>query len=219
MIDLTNQKFGRLKVVGRDGYHIYPSGKRRAKWLCQCDCGNLVSVVTSDLKNAHTQSCGCLRKETTALLKQTHCQCESRLYSIWCGMKNRCYNSKQSNFRYYGARGIAICDEWREDFCAFYSWAIKHGYKDNLSLDRININDGYYPQNCRWVTVGEQSLNRSNNHLIQYNDKTQSIKEWSGETGIAYDCLFYRLEHGWTVRDALTTPSKKYTSTRQTNGS
>lgn len=216
MTDLTNKRFGRLTVVKQDSYHVFPSGKRKIKWLCQCDCGNKISVIASDLNNSHTRSCGCLRRETTKALKLSHNKCQTRLYSIWQGMKNRCYNKKQSNYQYYGGKHITICREWLDSFETFYQWAINNGYNTNMTLDRINVNGEYSPHNCRWVTTKEQALNRTHNRRIEYNGKSQSLKEWSDETGIAYSCLFYRLNAGWNIADALTIPSRKHTSTEIT---
>lgn len=209
MSDLTGKKFGRLLVVRQDGYHYYPSGKRKSQWLCRCDCGNTVTVICSDLTNAHTQSCGCLRKETAGKLKLTHGGHATRLYSIWTGMKNRCYNPKQDNYVYYGGKGVRVCAEWLEDFTSFYTWAVGCGYRDGLTIDRIDVNGDYCPENCRWATAKEQSLNRTDNRVITYNGKSQSLKEWSDETGIAYTCLLYRLDSGWDVETTLTTPSAK----------
>lgn len=204
-----HKKFGRLTVVRQDGYHIYPSGKRKSQWLCKCDCGNYITVVISDLKSHHTQSCGCLRKDIIKLLNASHHQSKSRLYRIWTGMKNRCYNAKQDNYRYYGMRDITVCAEWRDNFEAFYRWAMSSGYNDKMTLDRVDVDREYSPLNCRWATTQEQSLNRTDNRKITYCGKSQTLKEWSDETHIAYSCLLYRLNHGWSVDDALTTPSRK----------
>lgn len=163
MTDLTNKRFGRLTVVKQDSYHVFPSGKRKIKWLCQCDCGNKISV-----------------------------------------------------YQYYGGKHITICREWLDSFETFYQWAINNGYNTNMTLDRINVNGEYSPHNCRRVTTKEQALNRTHNRRIEYNGKSQSLKEWSDETGIAYSCLFYRLNAGWNIADALTVPSRKHTSTEIT---
>lgn len=209
MTDLTHKRFGRLTVIRQDGYHNYPSGKRKSQWLCRCDCGNYITVVISDLTNRHTQSCGCLRKDITASLKRSHNQSKSRLYRIWRGMKSRCYNAKQDNYQYYGMKNIGICNEWRCDFNSFYQWAMHNCYNDTLTLDRIDVARGYEPSNCRWVSTEIQALNRTDNRKIGFCDKSQTLKEWSREIDIPYSCLIYRLNHGWSVADALTLPSRK----------
>lgn len=209
MTDLIHKRFGRLTVIRQDGYHNYPNGKRKSQWLCRCDCGNYITVVISDLTSRHTQSCGCLRKDITASLKRSHNQSKSRLYRIWRGMKSRCYNAKQDNYQYYGMQNIGICDEWRCDFNSFYQWAIRNDYNDTLTLDRIDVARGYEPSNCRWVSTEIQALNRTDNRKIAFCDKSQTLKEWSKEMDIPYSCLIYRLNHGWSVADALTLPSRK----------
>ena len=135
--DLTNQKFGRLKVVEYYGNNRH--GK--ALWLCQCDCGKAKVIVGSSLLNKYTLSCGCYNKEYAKKLHSKHNMSYSKLYKVWQGMKTRCYNPKFIYYCNYGGRGISICDEWLDDFAKFYEWAIANGYKEGLTIDRIN-NDG-----------------------------------------------------------------------------
>lgn len=162
-IDLTGQKFGSLTVIekcGTDKTH------KNAMWLCRCDCGGKTKTTTSHLKSGHTQSCGCLKLERfvnggiKTRFKPKHNLCKTRLYRIWAGMKSRCYNPKNHKYYLYGARGINICSEWLHDFKSFYDWALLNGYKDDLTIDRINNDKGYYPNNCRWATIAEQNRNR-----------------------------------------------------------
>lgn len=122
-------------------------------------------------------------------------------------MKTRCHNAKQDNYSYYGGKGVDVCDEWRDSFDAFNNWAIENGYEDSLTIDRIDVNKNYCPSNCRWVTVKQQSLNRTNSKVISFNGKSQTLKEWSDETGIDYSCLLYRIDAGWSAETALTLPS------------
>lgn len=208
MNDLSGKKYGRLSVIRQDGYHVFPSGKRKSKWLCVCDCGNVVSVVGSDLIASHTQSCGCMRRDMATNLKLSHGNSNTRLYRIWTGIKNRCYNPKQDNYAYYGGKGVTVCDEWIQSFDAFYDWAINNGYHESLTIDRIDVSGNYCPENCRWITAEEQSLNRTDNLVISFNGKSQTLKEWSKEVGIAYSCLLYRIDSGWSIDKALTTPSR-----------
>lgn len=131
---------------------------------------------------------------------------KSRLYGIWSNMKTRCFCTTYKLYAYYGARGITVCEEWRNNFKAFYDWSISHGYADNLTIDRIDNNGNYEPNNCRWVDMATQCRNKSSNHFLTYNGKTQTLKDWAGEIGIYRQTLERRLKRGWSVEKALTTP-------------
>lgn len=156
LIDLTGQKFGRLtatKCVGRNKH-------RDCLWECKCECGEITTVTAHNLINGLSKSCGCYRSETTAAKNTIHNLRYSKLYTVFYGMKKRCYYCKAINYKYYGGCGITICDEWRNNFQAFYDWAIDNGYADGLTIDRIDVNGNYEPSNCRWVTMAEQNKNK-----------------------------------------------------------
>lgn len=156
-IDLSGRRFGRL-VVGESVAGNFPD--HCVHWRCMCDCGNSVLLASSTLLRGHTQSCGCMQKELTAKRMTVHGMKGSRLYRIWTGMKTRCFNPKAPAFKWYGARGISVCEEWGSNFRAFLSWALSHGYADGLTIDRIDNDKGYSPDNCRWVSMKVQASNR-----------------------------------------------------------
>lgn len=126
--------------------------------------------------------------------RRIHGCTNTRLFSIWYGMKKRCYNKNMRIYMNYGGRGIDMCSEWRESFLAFKTWADTNGYRDNLTLDRIDNNKGYSPENCRWLTIKEQQSNRRNNHWVTYRGVTKTVTQWASELGMTRQCLLYRLK-------------------------
>ena len=124
-------------------------------------------------------------------------------------MKQRCYNEHIDGYKYYGGRGIIICDEWRNNFEFFYKWSISNGYTDKKTIDRIEVNGNYEPSNCRWVTSKEQANNRRSNRIINYKGESKSMKQWADEKGIGYNALCIRIKKGWSIEKALETPVKK----------
>lgn len=194
-IDLTGQEFGRLTVIERA-----KNKGNKVMWLCQCECGNIIVAQGYNLTSGHTQSCGCYAKENHY---KTHCMSGTRLHNEWRSMKRRCYTKGQKEFKNYGARGIAICDEWLHDFKAFYDWAMSSGYADNLTIDRIDVNGNYEPSNCRWVTQKVQQNNRRNNHYITYNGETLTAMQYSEKYNLNYSTLITRLSRGWSVEKIM----------------
>jgi len=200
--DLTGQRFGRLTVIKRA-----ENKYGRATWLCQCDCGNQKEVQSWNLVSGQTKSCGCnhyshdIQKDKAL----RHGSSYDRLYTIWIGMKQRCYYAKHKQFKHYGGRGITVCDEWKDDFQAFHDWSTSHGYSNNLTIDRIDNDKGYSPDNCRWVSMKEQNNNRRNNRNIEFNGEIHSISEWSVITGIPRTTIRNRINRGWTIEKTLTT--------------
>lgn len=197
-VDLTGMRFGRLSVIGKTR-----TKSGRVAWVCKCDCGNETAPMTSELLRGRTQSCGCLRNEIAGNTFRKHGQHGTRLYRIWSNMIQRCSNPKHDSYSLYGAKGVIVCDEWK-NFAAFSKWAMENGYTDSLSIDRIKNDKGYSPENCRWATPQEQTDNRECSIYLSFNGKRQTLKEWSEETGIPYKNLLWRIRHGWTTEKALT---------------
>ena len=153
-------------------------------------------MIGSNLKNGNTKSCGCLHKK--------HGMARSRIYKIWINMKSRCYNINTKSYKDYGRKGIRVCSEWKNDFKNFYDWAILNGYKDNLTIDRINVNENYKPSNCRWVNKKEQANNTTRNHYIELNGEKHTLQQWSEKTKIKSSTIRERLKRGWTIEKALS---------------
>ena len=206
--DLSGKYFGRLKVIKQsENDYVNPQGRHFAQWECECSCGNRIVVQGANLRNGNTSSCGCLHKERFNGHK--HGLKHTRLYSIWCAMKARCSNPHTKSYRNYGGRGIAVCEEWNNDFMCFYNWAMSNGYEENLSIDRINVNGNYEPSNCRWVNMAVQQNNRSNNRILEYNGQKKTITEWAKYCGLSYRNLYYRLNNGYTIEEAIEKPKRK----------
>lgn len=158
--DMVGKRFGRLVVIGR----ATPVGEKPVKWLCQCDCGKQVSVVTYSLKKGLTKSCGCLRNEQMSQRNKTHGESDSRLHKVWRGMKARCKAKGATGYRNYGGAGVSVCDEWQQ-FEPFKEWAMANGYdpdapRGECTLDRIDPFGNYEPGNCRWIDISEQQRNK-----------------------------------------------------------
>lgn len=191
IIDMTGERCGRLIVLGFHGI----SKERRAEWDCVCDCGNFVVVQGKYLRNGDTLSCGCYNRDRIAKIgkeHKTHGMTGTRLYNIWSSMRKRCLSETHESYPRYGGRGIKICEEWGS-FEKFLKWALENGYSENKSIDRINNDDGYYPENCRWTDMKTQSRNRSSNKRISYKGQTHCIAEWAEILGLETSTLWRRL--------------------------
>ena len=178
-IDLTNQKFGKLQVLCID---TNPLNKTK-RWLCRCDCGNITTAKTNELTSGHKTSCGCKKQN---YFKRVHGQSGTRLHHIWKSINMRCNNPNEPSYRHYGERGITVCEEWKNNFSTFYNWAIQNGYSVTLTIDRIDVNGNYEPSNCRWATIAEQSINKTNTVYIELNGISKPMKEWCNIYNVPY---------------------------------
>lgn len=210
--DLTGQRFGRLIVICEsEPYYPPNSNKRHRMWLCQCDCGNVIKTDQGGLLNGGAKSCSCLRKENVGKNKNIY-PYKHKLNRVWVAMRQRCNNPKANEYKNYGGRGIKVCKEWddvQNGYDCFYEWAITNGYEEGLTIDRIDNNKGYSPDNCQWITHKEQQSNRSDNHFITYNGLTKTVSQWAEDLGIKRDVIFSRLKYGWSEERALMTPVKQ----------
>jgi len=189
--DLTGQKFGKLTVI-RKGESI---GKNTA-WLCKCDCGNTKNILAYNLTEGKSKSCGCVRGIKLKKYATTHGESKTRLYKIYKGMKQRCYNENTPAYIYYGNKGVSICSEWIDDFLNFKEWSAKNGYSDLATIDRINPNGNYCPENCRWVSPQKQQNNKLNSMFITIGEEKYTIAEWADKNKTNKQTLyskFYRL--------------------------
>lgn len=194
-IDLTGRKYGRLSVLSYAGQ----KGRRRTMWKCRCDCGNIVEVESTHLRTEHTKSCGCISKENISKLNYKNGLSNSRLNTAYRNMLNRCYREKDSMYDLYGGRGIIVCDEWlprNNGFVNFCEWAISHGYSEHLTLDRIDNEKGYFPDNCRWVDKYQQANNKRNNYYLNINGKIDTVGNWARKLNISYWNLLHYAKGG-----------------------
>lgn len=203
--DLTGMKFGRLTAIKIIGQNEHKSNL----WLCECDCGNQCITYTTQLLIGKTKSCGCLQKENFLKSVCKHNLSNSRIYKIWTSIKQRCNGTTLRNKKYYKDKNILVCDEWKNNFIEFYNWSIANGYKEGLTIDRINSNGNYEPNNCRWVDRTVQNNNTSRNKIIEFNNEKHTMAEWSRILNIDYYALQHRIKRGWSTERAFTEPVKR----------
>ena len=198
--DITGMRFGRLVAL----YPVAGSSKSPRRWVCQCDCGNTSSVITRDLGNGNTTSCGCYIREIAGMANVTHGKSKSSAYNVWSSMLQRCENPSSSKYRYYGGRGIVVCKRWH-DFTNFYEDMGDKPYRH--TLDRIDNDGPYSPENCRWATQATQNKNRRSNVVVEYHGETMCLTDWATRLGVDYETLRQRIQrYGWSVEKAFTYP-------------
>lgn len=203
-LDLIGKKFGRLTVVS-----LSCVDKRQCTiWNCVCECGNAVKVVGKDLAKGHTKSCGCLSMDKLLQRNIKHGLADTLIYKIWQGMKDRCTNPNNPKYKCYGGRGIKVCDKWLKSFESFCA-DMKDRPSSLYTIDRIDVNGDYEPNNCRWATPKEQANNTRRNHLLSYNNETHTLSEWESIVKIKQTTIRQRLRRGWPINDALTRPLRQ----------
>lgn len=198
--DLTGQRFGRLTANRISGQHK----GRGMVWECLCDCGATTHVRSGKLCSGHTRSCGCLVRETTSERSKKHGRSRDAIWWIWQGMKQRCQNPSNRSYDRYGGRGIQVCDRWLESFEAFLE---DMGERPSPAhqVDRIDNEGDYCKSNCRWSTAREQSENRRNTRLFEYNGEKMTLTRWAEKTDIKLSTISMRIyKLGWTIEEALT---------------
>lgn len=202
-------RFGRLVVVGEP-----ERGHRGATSVpCRCDCGQERTVDFTTLRTGETRSCGCLKRERFGRGRTTHGLSRTPLYRVWCGMRERCANPSHTVYRYYGGKGVRVCDEWEADYAAFHLWATENGYRPGLEIDRIDSNGNYSPSNCRWTTRDENIRNRSVTILITAFGETKTAAERATDARCVVNalCLKHRVAIGWPAEKAIITPAMTIT--------
>ena len=199
IIDMAGQRFGRWTVLRKAGC----DKRRRATWLCRCECGREKAVRGDGLLSGSSNGCkSCASREPATI----HGGYGTRIYKVWTAMRQRCGDENCSAFKNYGGRGIAVCPEWDKGFEAFRDWALANGYGKGLSIDRINNDGNYEPNNCRWATRKQQNRNRRDNRLVTVDSVTKTLAEWAELSGLKYDTLYNRLSCGWTPVRAVFAP-------------
>ena len=194
--NIIGKKFGKLLVLENLNVKSHGSTLHR----CACECGNIKDIPISYLKSKHTTSCGCLVKEMHTI----HNLSQSRLYNIYRGMLGRCFRENHQAYHNYGGRGITVCDDWKDSFINFFNWAIKNGYQDNLTIDRIDNNGNYEPCNCHWVSKAEQTRNSRKNVYFTYNGITKTISEWARLLNIPLTTFRRRILENRTFEEIIS---------------
>ena len=196
-----------------------PLGKKFHRWkvlknnnkiiLCECECGNVKDVLKGNLTSGKTKSCGCLAKELIKKRLSTSASLNPKLYGVYYAMRNRCYNNKNKSYKNYGAKGVIVCEEWLSDYEIFYKWSLEKGYAEGLTIERINYDGNYGPENCKWATRTEQGRNKSNNTLLKLKGETKTLVEWSEIIGVHRETLNRRYRKNWSEEEMFYKPSWK----------
>ena len=200
LVDLVGMKYHRLTVASRA-----PNKRTAAAWNCVCECGGEVVVTGTDLRNGHAKSCGCFKREAAIASRRTHGASGTPTYAAWKSMKKRCSNQANADFKHYGGRSITVCERWLNSFENFLE-DMGERPKAGFSIDRLDNNGDYTPENCTWRTQTEQCNNKRNNVLLTHNGKTQTMTQWAREVGSTRQKFSKRKKAGWSDERIITTP-------------
>jgi len=204
--DYIGQKFGQLTVLGSSE----PVG-RNTGVLVKCDCGIEKAYPLSSVIKGKTVSCGCGRIERGRTMNYKHGQSEHPIFKLWLGITRRCYDSAHSSYENYGAKGVTICDEWKNDFTVFMKWALENGWKEGLHLDKDKLAPGkkgmiYCPEYCSFMTNHENSFHKTNSKIVEYKGEKKSLAEWCFILKLKYKSILLRISRGWEIQRAFETP-------------
>ena len=208
--DLIGMKFGKLTVLELTDDHSH----KEKHWKCRCDCGREYTAASSALVHGYTHQCSVCAREQGAATNNRGLYEPLRLRRIWNGMISRCYSPNNPQYADYGGRGITVCDEWSrkkgKGYLSFKKWAFDNGYNEDLTIDRIDNDGGYSPENCRWADDFQQANNRRGNHLLEYNGEVDTMANWARRVGLDYFVIAARINRlGWSAEKALSTPYVK----------
>ncbi len=196
-------KYNLLTVVS-----VTKDKRGRTAYECRCECGNITVAGHWQLIKGRKKSCGCLKHKRHDSYNIKHGLKNHPLYNIWRGIKKRCLCKTDAHYKWYGSKGISICEDWKNDFLSFYNWAISNGYSKGLSIDRIDTYGNYEPSNCRWTTTKIQNNNKTTNSRYTIGSVTKNFCEWCDELGQKYSTVNNRLKMGWSVEEAFMLPPK-----------
>ena len=209
-VEMIGRRFGKLTVLALSEER---GGRGQLKFLCLCDCGRTKVVFGESLRRFKTTSCGCEQRKIASKVNRTHGGSKERLYRVWQGMKERCENENNLEYKNYGGRGIKICEEWH-DYAKFKEFMLSKGYDPTApygqcTIERINVNGNYEPSNCTVISAAMQAFNRTDNRKLTFQGKTQTVVEWSEEIGIPACTIYNRIHRGATDEEALSIPLRR----------
>ena len=203
----AGQVFGYLTVMSPGPDKARSDGFLRPTSVCRCVCGKEVVVTNVHLRRGNVKSCGCMTKDILRRARTVHGSSRTTLYRVWCGMHERCNTPGHQAYKDYGGRGVKVCDAWK-DFTTFSKWAKENGYMSGLSIDRIDVNGNYSPENCRWATQKQQANNKRCNKVLEIDSVSHTLQEWADISGNSFSLILWRLSAGVPVKEAVFSKPK-----------
>lgn len=219
-LDLTGKQFSDWTVLYEDS----PAGNRR-RWMCRCVCGTEKSVWQGNLTQGKSHGCGCVTRMQFGERARKHGKRHTKLYNIWSLMRRRCYDEADASYKNYGARGITVCEEWlgEDGFQNFWDWSYANGYDEDAprgkcTIDRIDVNGRYSPDNCRWVDMRVQARNKQHNRLVEFGDDVMPLVEFCEKYGVSMSLAFERFQRGWSPAEVMFFNPKDMNGSIEYNG-